>query len=332
MGDLSVFIGMPVFNGESFVERAIETLRAQTHTNWRLLISDNASTDRTGEICRRWTETDSRITYFRQPTNLGAVANFDYVLSQADGDTFMWASADDEWAPQFLTVCTAQLAQHPDAGFAFTDIVNIDSLGETIRSYPSFSRFFTNSRFLNVYRMIRDYEIMGKANVFYSLYRLDFLRSTWIQLQHIWHHPEAVEAGADMACVLGCLARRPLVITPEVLFRKRWVNEKDGQKQFYNYRGRLKHCLPTPLHHTHCRYLVEACRGTPWLPTARLLTAWRHCCLKIYRALRKKKERRTASSCPQCGTLTSEPLCWTCASYHKSSPADETSQPPGNRA
>lgn len=280
----TVFIGLPVYNGERFISHALKSLQAQTHTRWKLLISDNGSTDRTEEICRTLAKTEERITYYRQPTNLGAPANFDYVLSKAGGKYFMWAAADDEWEPDFLNACATQLADRPEAGFAFTDMVNIDSRGETIRSYSPFSRFSRGSRRRNVRTYLRDYEVMGKANLIYSLFRRDFLQETWPKLHSIWHDPLAAEAGGDMGCMLGLIARRPAAITSRVLFRKRLITDRDGEPQYHEQEGGLTSCLPPSLYPTHCRYMLEATVGTEWARRTRFETTKRRWQLKLYRA------------------------------------------------
>ena len=70
-----VSVGLPVYNGESFLEQTIESVLGQTFTDLELIISDNASTDDTEKICRRFAERDSRIRYYRNPDNLGAARN-----------------------------------------------------------------------------------------------------------------------------------------------------------------------------------------------------------------------------------------------------------------
>lgn len=99
-----VSIGMPVYNGERFVGQAIDSLLCQSYSNFELLVSDNASTDGTYEICRRLAALDSRIVLSRNPSNLGAAANFDRVFRMSQGEYFKWACADD--------VCDATLVQH----------------------------------------------------------------------------------------------------------------------------------------------------------------------------------------------------------------------------
>src|SRR6266581_1269234 len=99
---LRVTIGLPVYNGEAIVASAIESILAQTCADFRLVISDNASTDATERICREFAQRDDRITYVRQPSNIGADANFGFLLDQAHSEYFMWAAADDTRSADFL--------------------------------------------------------------------------------------------------------------------------------------------------------------------------------------------------------------------------------------
>ncbi|MDR7898959.1 glycosyltransferase family 2 protein [Thermosynechococcus sp. JY1334] len=99
-----VSIGMPVYNGEKFIRDALDSLLAQTFTDFELIISDNASTDQTEAICREYAAKDKRIRYVRQAQNLGAAANFKYVLDEARGEYFMGAAADDKWDPRWIEI------------------------------------------------------------------------------------------------------------------------------------------------------------------------------------------------------------------------------------
>ena len=91
----TVSIGMPVFNGAQYIREAIDSLLAQTFADFELIISDNASADATQEICEKYAEQDPRIRYVRQSKNIGAIANFKFVLDQARAKYFMWAAHDD---------------------------------------------------------------------------------------------------------------------------------------------------------------------------------------------------------------------------------------------
>ena len=131
-----VAIGMPVWNGERFVSQAIESLLAQTYGDFELVISDNASTDATADICRAYASRDPRIRYLRQQRNLGANANYNAVFGQSSGRYFKWAAHDDVLAPRFLEECVRVLDQ--DEGLVLcspaTALINED--GSTV-SYSS---------------------------------------------------------------------------------------------------------------------------------------------------------------------------------------------------
>jgi glycosyltransferase involved in cell wall biosynthesis len=109
-----ISIGLPVFNGQSSLRRALDSLLSQTIGDFELVISDNASTDQTELICRDYAEKDGRIRYFRQNANLGAEANFMFVLDRSVGKYFMWAAADDVRSPDFLSLNYEFLETHPD--------------------------------------------------------------------------------------------------------------------------------------------------------------------------------------------------------------------------
>lgn len=104
-----VSIGLPVFNGEATLERALESILLQEHSSFELIVSDNGSTDRTAQICESFARRDSRVRYVRQEENIGATANFRYVLQAARNDRFIWAAADDWWEPDRLKLLVAHL-------------------------------------------------------------------------------------------------------------------------------------------------------------------------------------------------------------------------------
>lgn len=111
-GQPLVSIGIPVFNGERFINQALDTLRAQTYDNLELVISDNASTDSTGEICREYASKDRRIKYFRNPVNIGLCKNFRRAVTLATGEYFMWAAADDLKSPTAVEPCVQAILRN----------------------------------------------------------------------------------------------------------------------------------------------------------------------------------------------------------------------------
>ncbi|MBW2497607.1 MAG: glycosyltransferase [Deltaproteobacteria bacterium] len=88
VGAPRVSIGLPVDNGERYLEAAIQSILGQRFTDFELIISDNGSTDRTPEICQRCASRDARIRFTRSSTNRGAAWNFCHVFDLARGECF----------------------------------------------------------------------------------------------------------------------------------------------------------------------------------------------------------------------------------------------------
>ncbi|MEQ1887044.1 MAG: glycosyltransferase family 2 protein [Bryobacteraceae bacterium] len=128
-------IGMPVYNAERFVEHGLRSLLAQTFDDFEILLSDNASTDRTMEICRDYAAVDRRVRLSQNAFNRGGGWNHNHVLELATGEFFKWASNDDVCAPEFLEKCIAALDENPDAVLAHSGSQVIDDDGEFLESY-----------------------------------------------------------------------------------------------------------------------------------------------------------------------------------------------------
>jgi glycosyltransferase involved in cell wall biosynthesis len=129
-----VSIGMPVYNAESYLREAVESLLAQTFTDYEIIISDNASTDQTEAICRAYAKADSRISYVRQSENLGATGNFNHVFGLARGPYFKWASYDDVCEPDFLAKCVEVLESRPEIVWVHSASSKINEHGDVIDS------------------------------------------------------------------------------------------------------------------------------------------------------------------------------------------------------
>jgi glycosyltransferase involved in cell wall biosynthesis len=119
-------VGLPVHNGENYLAESLEALLGQSFENFELIISDNASTDGTAGICQRYQKEDPRIRYIRQPHNIGGAPNHNYVVAQARGELFKWASDDDLYASDLLDRCVKELDQFPDAVLAHSWTAIID--------------------------------------------------------------------------------------------------------------------------------------------------------------------------------------------------------------
>jgi len=134
-GKPRVSIGMPVFNGEKYIEEALDSILSQTYQDFEVIISDNASSDQTPKICREYASRDSRIHYYRNEKNLGATINHNRVFNLSKGDYFKWASYDDVLAQDFLSKCVSVLDEDPSIVLCHSKTRIIGENGEIIGTY-----------------------------------------------------------------------------------------------------------------------------------------------------------------------------------------------------
>lgn len=98
----AISIGLPVYNGEGFLSRAVESVLSQTYENLELIVSDNASTDGTDQVCREAAASDRRVRYTRQARNVGVTRNYVACVNAATAPLFKWIAADDYLDPRFV--------------------------------------------------------------------------------------------------------------------------------------------------------------------------------------------------------------------------------------
>ena len=125
-----VTVGLPVYNGEKYLAFAIDSILSQTYTDFELVISDNASTDRTPEICRAYADRDPRIRYSRQDTSHGLAWNHNRVFALARAEYFLWIGHDDLLTATYLERCLAVLDQDPEIVLCYSQAQGIDEHGQ----------------------------------------------------------------------------------------------------------------------------------------------------------------------------------------------------------
>lgn len=98
-----VSIGLPTYNGGRKILKALASIFSQDYDNLEIIISDNCSTDDTGEICTGLSQRHPDVVkYYRQPVNRGVTANYQFTLEKATGEYFMWIADDDTLANGIL--------------------------------------------------------------------------------------------------------------------------------------------------------------------------------------------------------------------------------------
>jgi glycosyltransferase involved in cell wall biosynthesis len=128
-----VSIGVPVYNGEAFLEEALASIRAQTFSDYELILSDNASTDGTRAICERHAARDPRIQYVRNAVNIGGDRNYYRCFELSGGEYFMTVAYDDRLDPRYVHETIRFLDAHPDVVLCHSRSHEIDGSGNVVR-------------------------------------------------------------------------------------------------------------------------------------------------------------------------------------------------------
>jgi glycosyltransferase involved in cell wall biosynthesis len=171
-----VAIGLPVYNGEKYLAQTLDSILAQTYEDFELVISDNASTDRTGDISRDYATRDRRIRYQRSDLNRGAAWNYNRVFEIATGTYFKWAAHDDLIAPANIEQCIDMLDHEPEIVLCYPKTRIIDENGEKKEDY--FDNLHLDSK--QPHERFRQvlFELTGEGNAVFGLIRREALRST----------------------------------------------------------------------------------------------------------------------------------------------------------
>jgi glycosyltransferase involved in cell wall biosynthesis len=204
-----VSIGMPVYNGECFLEEALDSVLAQSFEDFELIICDNASTDSTPDICRAYLARDRRVRYLRNHRNLGAVGNFNRVFGLASADYFKLANADDLSAPALVAQCVSVLDEHPEVVLCYPKTTLIDEKGEVTRLYED-GLDLRSSSAIDRFRLAR--QRIGLVNVLQGLVRSNTLR-------HV--SPMRSYLGSDVVLVAELTLYGQFYEIPERLFFRR---------------------------------------------------------------------------------------------------------------
>lgn len=131
----SLSIGLPVYNGENYLGAAVDSILAQTYSDFELIISDNASTDQTEAICRAYAAKDPRVKYYRNEVNIGGGRNFNRVFELATAELFRWHAHDDVLAPEYLEKCMAAIQSDPEILLVHSKTARIEEEGEVVGNF-----------------------------------------------------------------------------------------------------------------------------------------------------------------------------------------------------
>jgi glycosyltransferase involved in cell wall biosynthesis len=223
-----VSIAVPAYNCEKYISQSLDSLLGQSYGDFELVISDNASSDGTEEICRRYVAMDQRVRYIRRTENIGGPGNFRYVFAQCSGQYHKWSTADDFWHPQFLEEAVAVLDGQPDVVLCYPKTRLIDATGTPLSDYEDRLDLADDSpraRFRDLY------ELIGLCNAHLGLIR----REAMLQTRLIAAHKAS---DVDFLGELALLGKFKLL--PAVRFYRRfhqdsssWARDDKEHQQLY---------------------------------------------------------------------------------------------------
>lgn len=166
-----VTIGIPVYNEIRFIENTLRSVVGQAD---EIIISDNASTDGTSDICRQFAEKYPEIRYFRHDVNCGAIKNFLYCLNMASCEYFMWMGGHDIIFPGHVNKLACYLDKHEDTVLVYTDTLCMSAEYAYITTiqdcYCKYNSENASERVINFSSMLEN------PNVFYGLHRTRYIR------------------------------------------------------------------------------------------------------------------------------------------------------------
>jgi glycosyltransferase involved in cell wall biosynthesis len=222
-----VSIGVPVYNGQRFIRATLDSILAQTYTDFEVVICDNASTDSTEQICREYVARDPRVRYVRNDRNIGPAPNYNKCFEHARGELFKWCAADDIMGPDFLRRCVEELDQDPSLVAVWPSTKEIDVEGREMYVHDTEVDLAVSSparRLLN-YATINHRR--HHATELWSVYRADVLRG--------WQPLKGSFPSADRLVVAHVILRGPMRRIPDFLF----FNRSHGERS-QTYLDRMK--------------------------------------------------------------------------------------------
>ena len=221
-------IGIPVYNGEKFLEEKITSILNQDFVDFELIISDNASTDSTKEICSKFATNDKRVRFFSHKKNLGANWNFDFILKKAKGEYFMWTATDDKILPEFYEKNIEVLEKNPNIVCSASQVKyfgenrnywaeramrgSFKSLTKKIVGhFQNLQNYSASGTFESKFRYYL--KLRGHHHIYYGMYRTE-------QLKKIWLLDVNFTVGNDLITMLSMLRFGDFHVIDEVMMER----------------------------------------------------------------------------------------------------------------
>jgi len=183
-----VSVIIPIFNGESYIKEAVDSVLSQTYKNIEVIIVDDGSTDRTGEIVKDIIQHDRRIRYIYQE-NKGQSAARNTAIDNAKGKYIAFLDADDVFLPTKIEKQVSYMELHPDCDLCYCKIYHFynnfpEKLFYFSLEHPSGYLFenLLRKNFINPLSVVVKKEVLDKFGAFEPTFRRLDEQYLWLKL------------------------------------------------------------------------------------------------------------------------------------------------------
>lgn len=220
---MKIDILMATYNGEKYLREQIDSILEQSYTDFRLLISDDFSTDSTRDILNEYVEKDSRVIVFLQSKNLGVVKNFEFLLQKVESEYFMFSDQDDIWQKD-KTKKSMELMEKTASDLVYTNLEVVDQdLKLVHKSYWKLKGFEKKIK---------------KYNNFESLYLNNYItgctmlvKSKWIeQVLPLPNKSKYILHDYWIALIISKFGKMSYIEEPQVRYRQH-IDNRIGSKR-----------------------------------------------------------------------------------------------------
>ena len=231
-----ITIGIPTVNSELRISTQLDSLLAQTHDDFKILISDNASTDGTYDICKQYSNRDSRVVVIRQPERLIMRDNFKFLLDMAETTYFTWQQDDDYLDNKWLEVTYGELEARPEMNMAFTDsTLEQDGVDKILqKNYDIKEDPLLRLRQLFLDKSYHLWMFVGAD----GLWRTEHLKQCFGRLIQVYEDENLL--GTDNLLMFTSEINRDYSFIRQKLFTKRILSDQRTYRTDYTYRERYE--------------------------------------------------------------------------------------------
>lgn len=269
-----ITIGLPVYNSEKYIEQSLKSLLTQTYTDFILIISDNASTDSTPAICKKYSEADSRIKYYRNEKNIGNPSNFNRIFKLTNTKYLKWSTADDYWDPTFLADALEIMEADPTIALCYPKTNIVDAEGKNIKPYEDNLHLMDDDPVIRFQTLLKN---IGLAHQHLGLIRTSMLGKTHLLGMHV---------ASDINLLSELTLYGKFYELPKRVFYRRF-HKTSGSWERRDMKHQAKHYLATGSKFTgltawrgHKAFFAEV-SGSP-LPFAARLALYRYLAKRAY--------------------------------------------------